>query len=253
MSGAKEIRLSPITAAEAGAIVRRVHYSGKVVPNSQLHLGVFFRGALEGAMQLGPPMDRRRMLGLVRGTAWNGMLELNRMAFSERLPRNSESRALAILFRVLRKQRPDIEWVVSFADGTRCGDGAIYRAAGFVLTAIKQNKNILQMPDGRIVTRKTLDHLVTADGRFGSARAREMGAVPLPGFQLRYVYFLNPAARERLSVPEIPFSRIAEIGARMYRGEAVEAVSETRPKHHGDAADDLSAEGGSIPTRSLQK
>lgn len=37
MSSAKDIVLKPITAQEANELVRRVHYSGKVVQNSQLH------------------------------------------------------------------------------------------------------------------------------------------------------------------------------------------------------------------------
>jgi hypothetical protein len=46
----------------------------------------------------------------------------------------------------------------------------------------------------------------------------EAGARPLPGFQLRYLYFLDPTARQRLTVPVIPFSKIAEAGAGMYLG-----------------------------------
>ena len=34
----------------------------------------------------------------------------------------------------------------------------------------------------------------------------------------RYIYFLNPAARQRLTVPILPFSKIDEMGARMYKG-----------------------------------
>src|SRR5574343_86138 len=125
---AKDIRVAPISAADAAALVRRVHYSGKIVNNSQLHLGVFLGGRLEGAMQFGPSLDKRKIQGLVRDTGWNDFLELNRMAFSERLPRNSESRAIAVAMRLIRAHYPHIEWVVSFADGTQCGDGTIYRA-----------------------------------------------------------------------------------------------------------------------------
>ena len=48
-----------------------------------------------------------------------------------------------------------------------------------------------------------------------------MGAKPIPGFQLRYIYFIDPACRARLMVPIIPFSKIDELGAGMYRGEKV--------------------------------
>ena len=53
---AKDIVIKPISAADANAIVRRLHYSGKVVPNSQLHFGIYLGGRLEGAMQFGPSL-----------------------------------------------------------------------------------------------------------------------------------------------------------------------------------------------------
>ncbi|WP_439374802.1 hypothetical protein [Bradyrhizobium sp. DASA03120] len=48
-------------------------------------------------------MDKGNIQGLVRETAWNGFLELNRLAFSEALPRNSESRALSVAMRMIKK------------------------------------------------------------------------------------------------------------------------------------------------------
>jgi hypothetical protein len=66
---------------------------------------------------------------------------------------------------------------------------------------------------------------------------------PLQGYQMRYVYFLNPAARERLTVPILPFSKIEEMGASMYRGQA-------RGKDQESANPvDL---GGETPTPTLQ-
>lgn len=89
MSGytAKDITLRPISARQAREAVERIHYSGKTVRNSQLHIGVFLGTTLEGAMQFGPPLDRRKLLNLVDGAPWESVLELNRMAFSERLTR----------------------------------------------------------------------------------------------------------------------------------------------------------------------
>lgn len=71
---AKDIRVAPISAADAIALVKRVHYSGKVVNNSQLHLGVFLGGRLEGAMQFGPSLDKRKIQGLVQGQVGMGLL-----------------------------------------------------------------------------------------------------------------------------------------------------------------------------------
>ena len=103
MATAKDIRIAPVSSKDANALVDRLHYSHTHVNNSQLHLGAFLNGRLEGVMSFGPSMDKSKTIGLVRGTAWNGFLELNRMAFSEALPRNSESRALSIAFRLIRK------------------------------------------------------------------------------------------------------------------------------------------------------
>ena len=205
MASAKDIVVKPISAKAASTLVKRVHYSGKTVQNSQLHLGVYLSGKIEGAMQFGPSLDKRKIQGLVEGTGWNGFIELNRMAFSERLPRNSESRAIAIAMKLIRKHYPGIEWVISFADGTQCGDGTIYRASGFALTGLRKNTTIVTRPDGTIGSELS--------------GGKHTGGTPIEGFQLRYIYFINPDARQRLTVPVIPFSRIEEVGARMYKGK----------------------------------
>lgn len=36
-----------------------------------------------------------------------------------------------------------------------------------------------------------------------------------------YIYFIDPTYRDRLTVPVIPFSKIDEMGAGMYKGEKV--------------------------------
>ena len=240
---AKDIRVKPIAARDAAKIIKRIHYSGKVVQNSKLHFGVFLDGECGGAMSFGTPMDKRRSLNLVSGTSWSGMMELNRMAFADWLPRNSESRALGYVMRTLRKHYPQLEWILSFADATQCGDGTIYRASGFQLTGIKKNTTLLQMPNGEIVADKTLNDRVDARGRRGTSAARDAGAKPLAGFQLRYVYFLNAEAKSRLTVPVIPFDEIEARGASMYRG---------RTKPSSEAAGFQPDEDGAIPIRALQ-
>ena len=50
-----------------------------------------------------------------------------------------------------------------------------------------------------------------------SGKFRKMGAEPLPGYQLRYIYLIDKEAK--LAVPSIPFEKIKELGAGMYRGQ----------------------------------
>jgi len=255
---AKDILVEPISRKDADAIVKRHHYSGKVVQNSQLHLGVFLDGKCGGAMQFGPSLDKRKMLGLVSDTRWNGFIELNRMAFADWLPRNSESRAIGFAFRWMRKQYPHIEWCVSFSDGTQCGDGTIYRASGFVLTGIKKNNQVWakEGDQSSVISRITVTSKVpknsaicaSSNGASSMKRWADAGYAPLPGFQLRYLYFINPEARGRLTVPALPFSAIDAAGARMYKGKTLSAGSAD-----GGTVGVQPIGGGSIPTPALYR
>jgi hypothetical protein len=193
-------------------------------------------------------MDKRTMLPLVDGTGWNQFIELNRMAFSDELPRNSESRAISVAMRMLRQQAPHIKWVVSFADGSQCGDGTIYRASGFLLTGIKRNDQIWRNADGATVSRMTMtkgSHVAKAGGGASMSAAKAAGFAPIPGFQLRYIYFLDSTWRSRLTVAEIPFAKIAEVGASMYKGKTLRAEKSS-------AGGSTIGEGGAVPTSALQ-
>jgi len=220
MGDAKKIVLRPIDSKIANQFIERVHYSGKVANNSNLHIGVFYGGTLHGAMQFGSPLDKRKVLPLVNGTQWHQMMELNRMAFDEHLPRNSESRAIAIAMRIIKKHAPQLKWVLSFSDATLCGDGTIYRASGFVLTGIRKNTSIWITPSGGTVSRVTLtkQNHIKDTGAASMKKYSQMGYKPLDGFQLRYIYFLDPSQKDNLTVPILPFSAIDEMGARMYKG-----------------------------------
>lgn len=210
MGGVKDIVIKVIPAQVANPFVRRVHYSGKVVNNSQVHFGCFLDGALHGVLSYGPSMVKKHLIGVVEGTGWNEFIELNRMAFDDYLPRNSESYCIAKTLRMLKKNAPQIKWVVSFADGTNI--------AGLILTAhpYSPEANHAKTVCGLEVDKK---YPVSAYLR-GGAKKKE-------GFMLRYIYFLDPRCRKRLTVPEIPFTEIDKVGAGMYKGERV-----TRAERH---------------------
>ena len=227
MGAAKEIIVKVIPPAIANDFIKKHHYSGKVVQNSALHFGAFLGGKLHGVLSYGPSMDKSKIMGLVRDTGWNEFIELNR-----------------ITLRMIKKNAPQIKWVISFADGCSCGDGTIYRASNFVLTGIKENKNLCILPNGEKIHKMTLESRPTAPrkeldgksyyeitgGQYSFRRYVEyVGGEILEGYQLRYIYFIDKAYRARLTVPEIPFSKIDEVGAGMYKGEKI-----TQAERHVD-------------------
>lgn len=242
MGRAKEIIVKVIPSKIANPFIKSHHYSGKVVNNSCLHFGAFLDGRLHGVMSYGPSLDKSKILGLVEGTGWNDYLELNRMAFDDYLPRNSESYCIAQSIKLIKKNAPHIKWIISFADGCSCGDGTIYRASNFVLTDIKKNYNLVQLPSGEKIHKMTLEsnpksprpelggkcYYDITGGKFDFKKyVQAVNGTILTGYQLRYIYFIDKSYRKRLTVPEIPFSRIDEIGAGMYKGERI-----TRAERH---------------------
>jgi hypothetical protein len=229
MGRAKEILVKVIPSKIANEFVKKHHYSGRTVNTSKLHFGCFLDGNLHGVLSYGPPMIKKNMLGMVTNTGWHNMLELNRMAFDDYLPKYSESRCIAISIKLIKKNAPQIKWILSFSDSTQCGDGTIYRASGFKLTSIKKNNSLYRLPDGRVVnnlnmTGKYMLSDLAKRKDISSAwsynkNAKIIGAKPVEGFQLRYIYLIDKTCK--ITVPILPFSKIDEMGAGMYKGEKI--------------------------------
>lgn len=241
MGRAKEIIVKVIPAKIANEFVKKHHYSGKVVNNSSLHFGAFLDGKLHGVMSYGSPLDKRKVLPLVQPSLWNEMLELNRMAFDEYLPKYSESRCIAISIKLLKKNAPHIKWILSFSDGTQCGDGTIYRASGFVLTSVKKNSTLGTL-NGKVVADFTFQkgkHILGNNGKAAAPKEFEM----MEGFQLRYIYLIDKTCK--ITVPIIPFSKIDEMGAGMYKGQKITLAERQTCDNsiNGNAASDQLAEG----------
>ena len=213
MGRAKEIIVKVIPAKIANEFVKKHHYSGKVVNMSTLHFGAFLDNKLHGVLSYGPPMDKRNVLKLVdSGKAtdnqkWNEMLELNRMAFDDYLPKNSESRCIAISIKLIKQNAPQIKWILSYSDATQCGDGTIYRASGFQLTQINKNSTIYKLSNGEVVAKR------------GDSKYNFNGAKAMQGYQNRYIYLIDKICK--ITVPILPFSKIDELGAGMYKGKKV--------------------------------
>lgn len=223
MGRAKDIIVKVIPAKIANEFVKQNHYSGKVVPNSTLHFGCFLDGKLHGVMQYGPSINKKGTINLVEGTGWNEFIELNRMAFDDYLPKYSESRCIAISIKLIKKNAPQIKWIISFADGTQCGDGTIYRASGFKLVGLAKNAGICKL-NGKIVhIKKTYDMKLTSSfmkkSDIPKLKQKGYDAEIIDGHQLKYIYLIDKSMT--ISKDILPFSEIDKQGAGMYKGKKI--------------------------------
>lgn len=131
---------------------------------------------------------------------------------------------------VIKKAIDDIK----ATDGTQCGDGTIYRASGFILTNIVTNKNTCKLTNGEVIHKMTLESNPTSarkelngksyyqltGGKYDFTRyVNEVKGTVLTGYQLRYVLIIDKGSK--LNCPILPFSKIDEIGAGMYKGKKI--------------------------------
>lgn len=190
----------------ANEIIIANHYSRRVYRASTLHLGVFIGGELLGVLQYGFAMNPASAGSVVTGTALNEYLELNRMWLDDRAPRNSESRALSCSIRLIRRVRPAVKWIQSFAD-ERCGlFGTVYQAAGF--TYHGEHRGIFWELDGEFYHNSLATNSKSANNpRAAFLRANLDRATRHKLRQFRYLRFLKPRFAKGCRHPMKPFPK----------------------------------------------
>ena len=231
MGRAKEILVKVIPSKVANEFVKKTHYSGKVVPNSTLHFGCFLDNKLHGVMSYGNCINKKGTINLVKNTGWNEFIELNRMAFNDYLPKYSESRCIAISIKLIKKNAPQIKWIISFADGTQCGDGTIYRASGFKLVSIVESGQIFNfngdVVHGKILWDKSLvKGWTVSDNCMQKLRDKGNTIERMKGKQLKYIYLIDKSMTITKEI--LPFSEIDKQGAGMYKGKKISLSERNR-------------------------
>lgn len=99
------------------------HYLGYTPPGARLRLAVYHDGQCVGGMLWGRPAARHY--------DQFSTLELTRMFLDDVCPRNSESRCLGQATKIIRKQLPEVETLLSYSDPSYGHKGTIYKAAGW--------------------------------------------------------------------------------------------------------------------------
>jgi hypothetical protein len=145
-----------IDARRANKLIEKFHYSHKIVTNSNLHLGLFdVKGKLKGVLSFGPSMN-----GTATANKFSddiSMVELNRMVMDDDQPRNSESCAIGLCVKFLKRFRKDIHWILSFSDGKENNVGYIYQATNWKYLGFLSSDSFYDL-DGDIIHAVTVWH-----------------------------------------------------------------------------------------------
>lgn len=198
------VSVAQIDRTSGAAMIVAGHYSHKNVNTSTIYLGLRVRGELVGVASFGCAMNPLPTCRLVDGTELRNYLELNRLWVSDDVGGNIETVFLGLCWRWLRKERPEVWWVQSFADG-RVGVGTIYQAANFTYLGSHKSKFWRDLDTGEVyhnsvLTRKTRKKYHVLMARIDRLR-------PFTVDTHRYIYFLRPDKAASCVKPAKPYPK----------------------------------------------
>ena len=205
------MELRPLNRLTANSIIKQNHYSGTTSFGTKVSLGIYEDGILYGVMQLGMGVHPSGTAKHVSGTANDEYLELNRLWISDDLGYNSESKAIGLMFKWIKKNMPEIKWLITFADGIEGNCGTIYQATNWLYTGYNKSGGLWVTKDG-----KKMHHLSAMKGLPNSKREtlEAKWGTPLyrvAGGQFRYVYFLNKKSKRHLQIPTFPYPKASRL------------------------------------------
>lgn len=121
---------------------KKWHYLGDKGFLSTYDFGVYFGGNLVGGISYGIP-NAKNIKGLYSSRTQEAYLELTRLALSDACPKNSESRVISVTLKKVKKLRPSLVGVVTYADTKYKHTGVIYRASNFSYLGVTAQKTDL--------------------------------------------------------------------------------------------------------------
>jgi hypothetical protein len=230
-SSANDLRLAWCSHEAARYAVTHWHYSKSMPTPPVVHVGVWERDVYTGCVLFSRGANKN--LGHAFDLAQTEVCELARVALN-RGHVAPVSRVVAIAIRLLKAKERGLRLIISFADPVQSHVGGIYQAGNWIYTGTTQPGQVFIDRAGR----RWHPRQCSATGQkpqYGQMRyapkMSECEKVPTPG-KHRYVMPLDDAMRRRVVTLAQPYPK--------------------RDRSRENAAAPPRAEGGGIPTRSLQ-
>jgi len=200
----QSIQVRPVSVKIAKEIIVRNHYLHSLPGGTQMTFGVFLEQRLLGALALGVgPFNAHR---LVSGATHGDCICLTRLWLDDGLPKNSESRVLAVILRSLGRDT-SVKFVVTYADPSAGHLGTIYQAGGWLYTGISEPSVLYDLGDGVGRHSRTFGHALGARSlRYLRRQGTRVSPIERPG-KHRYLYFLDKAWSDKLKVPVRPYPK----------------------------------------------
>lgn len=206
-----KIEVREIHAKLANKIVCENHYSKTVAQGVQFHIGIFYENTLKGVAQFGYGIKPHKTCKWVSGTLPNEYLELNRLWISDEIGVNSESKSISLCLKYIKTKKPELKWIISFADGMMGKVGTIYQATNFIYTGFRKDGGIWMTKTGERLHSVSLWHKHRTikrnvlEGIYGTPLYKVFGG------QYRYFYFYDKKLIKNLIVDIKPYPKQSDL------------------------------------------
>jgi hypothetical protein len=195
----------------ANKVICDNHYSGTVAKGVQFHLGIFYDEKMYGVAQFGYGIKPKETCKWVSDTLSHEYLELNRLWISDELGMNSESKSIKLALKYIKTKKPELKWIISFADGMMGKAGTIYQATNFVYTGFRKDGGIWFTKDGYRLHNISLWHKYGTQNRDTIEKVYGTPLYKVYGGQYRYFYFYDKKLIKNLIVPVLSYPKQKDI------------------------------------------
>ena len=201
----RDLSVIPVPNLVARQMCERSHYLRSYPGGSFINFGIIVGDKFLGVAVLAAgPANLRR---LFQGAEPREVVCLSRFWLDDRLGPNSESRALGIIVRSLKRWQSTVKAVVGYSDPAAGHTGCIYRGAGFLFLGESEAMPRYRLPDGSLHHSRSLSHnFGTHSLRHFRAHGVEVERVP-QARKLIYVALVDPTWGERLTRPILPYPK----------------------------------------------
>ncbi len=206
-----KIEIKEIPSKLANDLICKNHYSRTFARGVQFNIGIFYENELYGVAQFGYGIRPQKTCQWVSGTNPNEYLELNRLWLDDSLGKNSESRAISLCLKYIKKMKSELKWIISFADGMMGKVGTIYQATNFIYTGFRNDGGIWMTKDGDRLHNISLWHKHKTQSRDVLEGIYGTPLYKVFGGQYRYFYFYDRKLIKNLIVPILPYPKFSDL------------------------------------------
>jgi hypothetical protein len=196
-----------ISGKETKEFITKNHYTHGC-HNGPMGFGLFLEDELIGVCAFATPCSENVRASIFGKNRKDSVTELHRLFIFDGTPKNTESWFVSRVLQLLKLEKPHIDAVVSFADGTQGHVGTIYQALNAIYYGTSGKATFYRDTDGR------LRHPRQNGINITNERAREMQWVAEKReAKHRYLFLLGTALQKKrlkrtLKINQLPYPKL---------------------------------------------